>query len=77
MKKIFYCLVFLLFLLVTCTIALFLIRHQQKIIQTQESFVPFINRRIRPYARNFRIYRDRNLEYVRNRLDRFGLGTFW
>jgi hypothetical protein len=69
----FYCLVFL--LLVVCLFIL-LIRHQEKIL-IQEPFVPFINRRIRPYSRIFRIYRDNNLDYVRNRIDKLGLGTLW
>jgi hypothetical protein len=43
----------------------------------RESFVPIINRSIRPQLRNFRIFRDRNLEYVRDKLDKFGLGTLW
>jgi hypothetical protein len=72
-KSIFYCLVFL--LLLVCIFVY--LNHYREKKQTQESFVPFINRRIRPYARNFRIYRDKNLEYVRNRIDRLGLGTLW
>ena len=45
--------------------------------KNRESFVPILNRNIRPHLRKFRIFRDRNLEYVRDKLDKVGLGTLW
>jgi hypothetical protein len=45
--------------------------------KNREPFVPILNRNIRPHLRKFRIFRDRNLEYMRDKLDKVGLGTLW